>query len=348
MTPLTGDAPSALAKSASSVWDGLGNAPWNNVVKVLGLPPVSSAESSNNDVPKPLPFPGECPHVLGNGSVLYYSRAGGLPNRPKVGDVRVSFLHIPCGPQSHYTAVGVQRGITLESFRYRAPPPKGIGIGPLETVAFNLGAKGNEEIGEASRSDSDEDSGHSSALLTQVSNGNKEVKGPRSLPWSTWAVLIAMSSALEGWRLFLHRAVPELLPCLAPGAHGRFSFFVRAHWDEIIISWRLRLLGFTLMSAGLEIAFWEWQAKLAIISAGVFGDALWAMMLVGAGGFAALTAGVASIFYRPISATLYLLSAFVLFATIFGAFQVLAALGCVAACMLSLLTLFAMHMLLPF
>jgi len=94
----------------------------------------------------PPPFPGERPQPNADGSVLYYPRGGGGPGRPELGDVRVSFLHLPCSSKSQFTAVGVQRGDALEAFRYRAPPPEGIAIGRTLSEDFNIGCAGHNVV----------------------------------------------------------------------------------------------------------------------------------------------------------------------------------------------------------
>merc|ERR1719215_1013523 len=72
--------------------------------------------------------------------LLYYPRGGGRKGAPRHGDLRVCFLHMPGGSDQIFSAVGVQRGCGLEPFKYRAPPPKDLSIGPMDTVAFNVGA----------------------------------------------------------------------------------------------------------------------------------------------------------------------------------------------------------------
>merc|ERR1711957_326605 len=108
-----------------------------------------------------------------------------------------------------------------------------------------------------------------------------------NLPMSLKLTVAGFTAALEGWRFFLHRTVPEELPCLAPGSHWVWTFFFRAHRHEQLLAWRLRVMGFGLMAAGVEVAFWQWEARLAMFG-GMFVDyGLWAIALVGAAGFTA-------------------------------------------------------------
>jgi len=303
-----------------------------------------------------LPFPGEPPLVEQGGAVLYYPRGGGLPAAPELGDVRVSFLHLPCSPLRPFTAVGVQRGDRLESFRFRSPPPPGLSLGITGDGDFNLGSdlpcddgyvpEKLQPMARAAGGYAAVCAGGADLDLAVQRQLAAQESAPRWLPPGCRALLGGCIASLEGWRQVLHRHVPEVLPCLAPGELGRCSFFLRAHGKELLLTWRLRLYGFMLMTAGAEIALWRWEAELALLG-GVFAYALWAAVMVASGGFTAATAAAASIFYRPIAATLYLTSALALFAALFGWVALLAALGLVGGCMALLLACLACHLALP-
>jgi len=327
--------------------------------------------------------------------------------------LRVCFLHLPGGSDQHFSAVGVQRGTTLESFRYRAPPPKDLSIGPMDTVAFNVGATDDLEEAEEDealpwdtfpkgassgnggalwqfRGDdggwvpfSEQDGQELEALYTKdpswsgrrplgekrwqykidfrnMSQVNPKTQRQRKLqrrledskwfsrmPLTLRVALATMQASAEGWRVLLHRAAPEALPILAPGSHWIWSYFLRAHRRELWLTWRLRVFGFMLMAAGLEVAFWQWQARLLFLGGMFVSYALWAIALVGAGGFTAVTAAAASLFYQPLAASLYLVSAGALFMALLGWTKIIVALCCVAACMGFVTLIFAVHMVLP-
>jgi len=324
-----------------------------------------------------LPFPGMKPCVEEGGTVLYYPFGGGRLGAPRLNDVRVLFLHLPCSDRQPFTAVGVQRGSTLDSFRFKAPPPQGLSLGITGDRDFNIGDMEGDHYAAGSWQLLDKQDGKGDYMAVdtrsadaafaaygrnigpgdaetarQAVRGQMAVQGQvaKDLPW--WvpfglrALVAGFMGAAEGWRHVLHRHVPEVLPCLAPGERSRCSFFCRAHGREILLTWRLRVLGFMLMAAGAEIALWKWEAELALLG-GVFAQALWAAVLVGAGGFTATTAALAMIFYRPITATLYLGSAVALFAALFGWLTLLVALSFVASCMLLVVALLACHLALP-
>merc|ERR1712203_636416 len=100
-----------------------------------------------------------------------------------------------------------------------------------------------------------------------------------------------------------------------------------------MLSWRLRVFGFMLMAAGFEVAFWQWQERLALFGGMFINYGMWAVALVGAGGFTAATAAVASFYYRPLAATVYFSMTVALFSALFGWAKLLFCLGCVLACM---------------
>merc|ERR1719401_1790023 len=122
---------------------------------------------------------------------------------------------------------------------------------------------------------------------------------------------------------------------VTPGGHTRCSLFMKADWKDFLLTWRIRLFGFLVMVAGLEIAFIKWEAWFALIPylGELFSGALWAVALVGAAGCTALTVAVASLVYRPLAALLYLSIAVALFAHLFGYVALLTASLCVALCM---------------
>jgi len=398
-----GEAVHGVHKAAASA-----TAPVTGFVAALGFPMAAApAASEVLGFAPPLPIPSERPDVYGQGWLLYYPRGGGHKESPKHGDLRVCFLHLPGGNDQHFSAVGVQRGCTLEPFRYRAPPPKGLSIGPMDTVAFNVGNHDDTEEAEEEdalpwnafqsggavwqfRSDDggwvpfgEQDGYELEALynkdpswsgrrplgekrwkykidfrnMTQVNpKTQRQRKLQRRLEESNWlsrmpltlrVALAAMQASAEGWRVLLHRAAPEALPCLAPGSHWIWSYFLRAHRRELWLTWRLRVFGFMLMTAGLEVAFWQWQARLLFLGGMFVNYALWAIALVGAGGFTAFTAAAASLFYQPLAASLYLVSAGALFMAILGWTGIIVALCCVGACMGFVTLLFAVHMILP-
>ena len=294
-----------------------------------------------------------------SGSVLYYDGGGGRPGSPAVGDVRVSFLHLPCTSRHVFTAVGVQRGEVLEPFRYRERPPEGLELGPSESRHFNLASRGAPPgpgppaPGPAARAAAglhvDEPTGGRYAALPlgsakslaegegerllAVAGAPKGAAGQPEKPLGHQALgfgalALACGLSLEAWRRILHQAVPEVLPGLARGDRGRLCFFLGAFGGEVLLAWRLRVMGFLLMTAGAEIAFWQWQAELALLFGGMFEGALWAAVVVGAFGFSLLTAAAASVFYRPVAALVTLSASVTLFAAIFGKVTLLLAAGC--------------------
>jgi len=290
----------------------------------------------------PLPFPGERPIVEHDDSVLYYPRGGGNPRRPQYGDIRVSFLHVPGGDELHpFTVLGVQRGKGLEPFRFRQPPPRGIDFGPAAPADFNLGPDREDE----------------SRMLLDVERAKWQPGGessgwnqkPPPLPASLWMLSAVLSTALDGWRVILHKTAPETMLFCVPGSHGRCSFFMKADGSDLFTTWKLRILGFLVMVAGVEVAFWKWEVFFELIPylGAVFSNALWLVAVVGAAGFTATTIALASIYYRPISALLYLTTAATLFAALLGKVLMLTALSIVGVCMAALLSLFACHLILP-
>mmetsp|Transcript_108456 Transcript_108456/g.286016 ORF Transcript_108456/g.286016 Transcript_108456/m.286016 type:complete len:552 (+) Transcript_108456:12-1667(+) len=310
-----------------------------------------------------LPMPGERPWVEEDGAMLYYAKGGGWPGNPCYGDVRVRFLHIPCGDSHRFTAAGVQRDGFLESFRYKATAPRGIAAGAFESGDFNLGPEGEDDC--AVDDPADEESAlvgavHGAYRSRSMGEGDRHrgerllgrgrdpPKGeqPSRLPLSVQALLAALWAAAEGWRYVLDHAAPEALPCLAPGEMSRFGFFARAHVGELVLAWKLRAFGFMLLAAGLEVAFWTWQLEMAAFG-GLFAESLWLVALVGAGGIAATTSAVAAIFYRPLLSTALLGVAAALFSALFGWVTLVTALGFVGCCMCALCGLFALHLALP-
>jgi len=379
------------------------------------------AKTDDGSVPY-LPLPGERPRTRGeDNSVLYYARNGGNPKNPAVGDIRVSFFYLPGGPDQPFTAVGVQRGGTMEPFKFRAPPPRGVAIGDFENRDFNLGELNSNGSNESQQPMLGEESASSSTAYGFWQSGRKEggtvwefqqddclwalydprdmamleaqyqsspewsgrkTMGPKKwrykidfesmtqvnpktskrramrrrveeapwtarLPFTMQVVLVFMVASLDGWRVFLHRSVPEELPCLAPGQHWISTFFLRAHSKELLLAWRLRGMGLMLMAAGVEVAFWQWEERLALFGGMFINYALWSISLVAAGGFTALTVAAASMYYRPIAASLHIMCAVALFTALFGGTHVLVALGFVGLCMVILGLLFAVHLVLP-
>mmetsp|Transcript_91403 Transcript_91403/g.144443 ORF Transcript_91403/g.144443 Transcript_91403/m.144443 type:complete len:103 (+) Transcript_91403:1-309(+) len=101
------------------------------------------------------------------------------------------------------------------------------------------------------------------------------------------------------------------------------------------------------MAAGLEIFFWKWYAELAIIGGLALGHTLYVVVLVAAGGFTAITVASASIFYRPVSAALFLISGVLLFGALFGWLPLLTALVFVTLSMAGVAALMLVHLALP-
>jgi len=292
----------------------------------------------------PLPFPGERPIVEHDDSVLYYPRARGNPKRPHYGDIRVTFLYVPGGDDRHpFTVLGVQRGQGLEPFRFRAPPPQGIELGVTGPSDFNLGPAGQEHDDAERR------------MLLEVEDSKWRPGGesgwnqkPR-LPAGLWLLSGVLGTAFEGWRVILHRTAPETMLFCTPGSHSRCSFFMKSDGSDLWTTWKLRVLGFLVMVAGVEVAFWKWELWFALIPylGTVFANALWLVAIVGAAGFSTTTIALASLYYRPISALLYLTTAVSLFAALVGKVLLLTALSVVGVCMAALLSLFACHLVLP-
>jgi len=290
----------------------------------------------------PLPFPGERPIVDHDDSVLYYPRGGGNPKRPQYGDVRVSFLYVAGGDDRFpFSVLGVQRGQGLEPFRFRQVAPRGIDVGTAGYSDFNLGP----EQGEESRTLLEVEE---SKLRPEGQQSGWNVKPP-PLPRSLWLVSSLLSTALEGWRVILHRTAPEMTLFCTPGTHGRCSFFIKADGSDFITTWKLRILGFLVMVAGVETAFWKWQLWFELIPylGTMFANALWLVAIIGSAGCTTTTIALASLYYRPLSALLYLTSAVMLFAALFGKVLMLTALSIVGVCMAALLSLFACHLVLP-
>jgi len=308
----------------------------------------------------PLPFPGERPTVdeTPDGLILFYPRGGGISKRPRLGDVRVSFVHIPGGNAKHvFTACGVLRRGGLEPFRFKGPPPRGIAMGGTSPDSFNLGENGEQAFYGADLSNQ--------ALAPY---GNSPMKGQRELQADEekallqkqgqeepncfarfWLVQMVLSIASDAWRTVLHKAAPERLLFVTPGSHGRCTFFMRADGEELCLTWRIRVLGFMVMFAGCEIAFWKTEVILNLIPilGVVFSGAMWMVALVGAAGFTAATIALASLFYRPLSALVYLACAGALFGCILGHTTLLVTLGIVALCMVLLAALLFVHLLCP-
>eukprot|EP00927_Polykrikos_kofoidii_P027082 TRINITY_DN23960_c0_g1_i1.p1 TRINITY_DN23960_c0_g1~~TRINITY_DN23960_c0_g1_i1.p1 ORF type:complete len:506 (+),score=53.45 TRINITY_DN23960_c0_g1_i1:208-1725(+) len=279
-----------------------------------------------------LPFPGEIPLVLENSSVLYFPRGGGQPENPRLGDVRVSFLHIPNTKGNEFTVVGVQRGEWLEPFRYRNLPPSGWSMGRFDTKEFNIGAL--ETV-----TDDDEKSELLSQTGDEIENTRNHQTDGKEGPHESW-LHPNISFSLEAWRQVLHRAVPETLVYSTCGSHGRCSFCIRAFHEEFLLAWQIRACGFALMVSGVEIACWRWTAVLAFLPGGaLLGNAIWAVAVIGSAGFTALISAVAGCFYQPVAAFVNLSAASVLFALLMGKVRLLMALLFVGGCMLSLVPL---------
>mmetsp|Transcript_31583 Transcript_31583/g.71182 ORF Transcript_31583/g.71182 Transcript_31583/m.71182 type:complete len:577 (+) Transcript_31583:93-1823(+) len=289
----------------------------------------------------PYPFPGERPYVDPGNSVLYYPRGGGNPKTPMPGDIRVSFVHIPANPTHVFTAFGVQRMGALEPFRYRAPPPKGLEHGRSRSEDFNLGTYGDEP----SVPFFEDERG------SLIARGKAQAGGRREEdPCPGFGLIsVLLTVALEGWRRILHQKAPERLLFVTPGNHTRLSFFIKADWKEFLLTWRIRILGFLVMVAGVEIAFFKWEAWLALVPflGAAFSNALWAVAIVGAAGFTLLTMAAASIIYRPLSALLFLGIAGALFAHLLGYLTLLMAAGSVGLCMALLAAIMLIHLVLP-
>merc|ERR1740139_847526 len=176
-------------------------------------------------------------------------------------------------------------------------------------------------------------------VLGSVSNWN--------LPIGMKLVLFTATTALDGWRIFLRSAVPEEMPVLAPGDNWIWYFFLRAHSKELMLSWKLRTFGLLLMMAGVEIAFFGWEARLAVFGGMFINYGLLAIAFMAAAGFTALTVAAASLYYRPIAASLHILSAIAIFTALFGGTKLIIALIIVGSCMAVLSLLFAVHLVLP-
>lgn len=280
-----------------------------------------------------LPFPDERPLQTEGGTQLYYQRAG-TALRPAVGDVRVRFLHLPCGPEFLYTAIGVQRGGRLEPFKYRDVAPSGCDFGEAH---FNTDdEERTPQLGEkwlpVSQDVRDND---------QLGKGTSPTAGGR------FALLLAgLSASAEAWRWLLHYMAPERLRELVPGSKTRCSYVLHVFYGEAVLTWWLRFCGFSVMCLGIEIALWKWQLILSMFG-GLLGAAVWVIALVGAGGFTACTVAAASMFYQPVSAVLTLAAGVALFCAIFGTTTLFIALSVVGVCMVLVGAFMMIHLLLP-
>jgi hypothetical protein len=323
----------------------------------------------------PLPFPGERPlldeespscfsscieadSAEESRAVLYYPHGGGNPQRPMLGDLRVSFFYLPGDSKNFFTAVGVQRGGGLQPFCYRAPPPQGISIGRSLSADFNLGFEGHQVVPTVSTDDDDYLKNTGKVGLTSsrdvdvamdagIRKAMEEQTVSPGYPAAMGTLIRVMTGAAEGWRQVLHRTVPETLLFVVAGSYGRCSFFLRAQREDLWLTWRLRCLGFMVMSAGLEIFFWKWYADMAIVGGLALSQALWVVVLVPAGGFTAITVAAASLFYRPVSAAFFLFSGVMLFGALFGWLPLLTALGFVSLCMACVAALMMLHLAIP-
>lgn len=307
------------------------------------------------DAPAPKnPFSGSRP-LMHDGS-LHYPRGRGTPDLPAFGDIRVRFWHLPCGPAQLYTAVGVQRGSQLEAFRYLQPPPSGLQHGPVTTDAFNVGSVKDTDLepgpalppGDALHAYKPVPSTDCEDELLEGKRPTPDDPKPDWLPGFLRAVMKMLVVATETWRWVLHRTVPEELPCLASGQRTRCVFFLKAEWEEIKITWQIRLAGLFLMMVGFNITFWKWYALLLLVPGGMF--AAYGMVstsAIGSCGFIAVTCAAASLMYRPVTAVLYLACGISLFCALFGVTQLLWSLLSVTLCMFSIALLFAAHLSCP-
>mmetsp|Transcript_72832 Transcript_72832/g.236611 ORF Transcript_72832/g.236611 Transcript_72832/m.236611 type:complete len:491 (+) Transcript_72832:60-1532(+) len=287
----------------------------------------------------PLPFPDERPQVLDSGSVLYYQRAG-TGKRPAIGDVKVRFLQLPCGPAFLYTAIGVQRGDTLQPFQYRDMPPSGLALGESH---FNTDDEAYYGVPV-------QDQHHMSKQFIQTEDSGGETtthtEEDSSARWRFCLVAGSLSASMEVWRRFLHLAAPEAMREVVPGAQSRCGYALRVYFAEASLTWRIRMFGFLLMVAGLEIALWKWEFALSLLG-GVGGFAIWAFALIGAGGFTACTVAAASVYYHPVSALLTIVAGVALFSVLFGTMTLVMALLVVGGCMSLVGVLMMAHLLLP-
>lgn len=300
------------------------------------------------------PFTGEKP--LRQDGSLYYPRGRGTPDRPAFGDIRVRFWHVPCGPLQLYTAVGVQRGSQLEAFRYLQPPPGGLQHGPVTTDAFNLGSIKDPDLepGLDHPPLGDALTAYQPVPSTDCEDELEGGRPPPGEPKPNWLpgcarfAIHLLAAATETWRWVLHRTVPEELPCLVSGERTRCVFFLKAEWEEIKITWQIRLAGFFLMIAGFNVSFWKWYAVLLLVPGGMFATyGVASTSAIGACGFIAVTCSAASLMYRPVTAVLYLACGISLFCALFGVTHLLWSLLWVALCMCSIGLLFAVHLSCP-
>eukprot|EP00811_Abedinium_folium_P029185 NODE_4575_length_1874_cov_4.127075.p1 GENE.NODE_4575_length_1874_cov_4.127075~~NODE_4575_length_1874_cov_4.127075.p1 ORF type:complete len:501 (+),score=150.47 NODE_4575_length_1874_cov_4.127075:126-1628(+) len=286
-----------------------------------------------------LPLPGEVPLVAGNGSVLYYRKGGGKPEDPRLGDLRVSFLHIPFSADRVCTTLGVVHDGTLHAFQYRKPPPSGISLGSSSTKDFNLGdGSVPTAVQDGGLTTTDDEAG---ALLGHAA------KATGANPAATQAASFALNGMLEGWRRVFDSTVPEVLLCVLPGSITRAGFFLRAYRDECLLTWRLRVFGYLLMVSGLETTFWHYFFDLSILGGMFVSAALWTVTLIASCGFTMLTVSVAAAFYRPIYSLLWFAASVATFLALFGVVPLLVALACVGACMAIVTGMLALHLVLP-